>query len=187
MTTWANPSELWWPSVLQTCYKTCLWHLRQGEAIARSCDGLLCRHKSLKTVSCSGQSWPVQRGRGQRGRGYRRHFRAGEDAWSGSWEQAGGEQRYCWDLCQVQSPFTEQLRAAWGCCGLLGSVSQLEVAQIWIDPLKLPCERGKLPPCFVIAQQQLQTCPGYSTGRLACLFQHKIGLHCKGTVLPFVY
>lgn len=37
----------------------------------------------------------------------------------------------------------------------------------------LPCERGNVPPCPVVAQQHSQCCTGHSTGKLACLLQCK--------------
>lgn len=39
-------------------------------------------------------------------------------------------------------------------------------------------DKGKSYPCFNLVQQWRTTCVGSSAGMPACLFQHRLGLHC---------
>lgn len=84
-------------------------------------------------------------------------------------------------LCQILAPFL-------GSPGLLGFAPLILLVQIQSAPSATFCfgpiratvapprVRGKASPCLVLTHKQPETCAGYSTGQLACLFQCKLGL-----------
>lgn len=87
-----------------------------------------------------------------------------------------------WDLeiYWIPTHFPGWHRANTGCSCQPRSVPPLEIAQNWVDhgaTVALSGGRGKGFSCSIVVQQQPQTCNGYRTGIMACLFQPKLGLY----------
>lgn len=107
----------------------------------------------------------------------------GRDVWghvAGGWQARLGRQDVeggagTQQICLIQTPFLGSLWQSGAAQTCAAKISCADLSRTVGAAAVLPMVREKNIPLPWIAQQQPQSCAGYSIGMQTCLFNHKIG------------